>query len=341
MKIKNDIWIKVLSLGVGLAVGLAVSLAFVIIIGSYVWQQYAVTRENPDRERIYVPGIPGFPALTYGFPDAIMDIPEIESVSRMCTLAEHPVIRGEQTDAKSIGVEPDFFEICPQFRFMEGSADVLSDPSNVIVSASFARKHDLSVGDAIGIGGDSYVVAAILEDLRGTAIKPYDIFRNAAVYRGKWQLFDNFGSTTVLFKARPGTDRKDLYDKLEAVCKDVYSDCDGLPQTCTAIGHNRSCCSHGKGKGHSNRGRFIHTRGHGCQSRRTRIPHWTDPPGPLPGKSIPQRRRDISDGLSSFPSRQARPLPVWPLRKSSGKAGTSCRQKQVQVPSYPVLPQDN
>ena len=30
------------------AVGLAVSLAFVIIIGSYVWQQYAVTWENPD-----------------------------------------------------------------------------------------------------------------------------------------------------------------------------------------------------------------------------------------------------------------------------------------------------
>ena len=40
------------------AVGLIVSLAFVIIIGSYVWQQYEVTRENPDRERIYVPGLP-------------------------------------------------------------------------------------------------------------------------------------------------------------------------------------------------------------------------------------------------------------------------------------------
>ena len=36
-------------------IGLAVSLAFVIIIGSYVWQQFAVTREHPDRERVYVP----------------------------------------------------------------------------------------------------------------------------------------------------------------------------------------------------------------------------------------------------------------------------------------------
>ena len=205
------------------AVGLAVSLAFVIIIGSYVWQQYAVTWENPDRERVYVPGTPGFPALTYGFPDAIGDIPEIESVSRMCNVVVHPVIRGENTEAESVGVEPEFFEICPQFRFVEGSADVLSAPTNAILSASFARKHSLSVGEALDITGSSYVVGAILEDLKGTVIKPYDIFLNAAVYKDEWQPFDNYGSTVTLIKVRPGTDREVLYDKLETVCKDVYS----------------------------------------------------------------------------------------------------------------------
>ena len=205
------------------AVGLAVSLAFVIIIGSYVWQQYAVTWENPDRERVYVPGTPGFPALTYGFPDAIGDIPEIESVSRMCNVVVHPVIRGENTEAESVGVEPEFFEICPQFRFVEGSADVLSAPNNAILSASFARKHSLSVGEALDITGSSYVVGAILEDLEGTVIKPYDIFLNAAVYKDEWQPFDNYGSTVTLIKVRPETDRKELYDKLESVCKDVYS----------------------------------------------------------------------------------------------------------------------
>ena len=205
------------------AVGLAVSLAFVIIIGSYVWQQYAVTWENPDRERVYVPGTPGFPALTYGFPDAIGDIPEIESVSRMCNVVVHPVIRGENTEAESVGVEPEFFEICPQFRFVEGSADVLSAPTNAILSASFARKHSLSVGDALDISGSSYVVGAILEDLKGTVIKPYDIFLNAAVYKDEWQPFDNYGSTVTLIKVRPETDRKELYDKLESVCKDAYS----------------------------------------------------------------------------------------------------------------------
>ena len=205
------------------AVGLAVSLAFVIIIGSYVWQQYAVTWENPDRERVYVPGTPGFPALTYGFPDAIGDIPEIESVSRMCNVVVHPVIRGENTEAESVGVEPEFFEICPQFRFVEGSADVLSVPNNAILSASFASKHNLSVGEAIDITGSSYMVGAILDDLEGSVIKPNDIFLIAAVYKDEWQPFDNYGSTVTLIKVRPETDRKELYDKLESVCKDVYS----------------------------------------------------------------------------------------------------------------------
>ena len=205
------------------AVGLAVSLAFVIIIGSYVWQQYAVTWENPDQERVYVPGTPGFPALTYGFPDAIGNIPEIESVSRMCNVVVHPVIRGENTEAECVGIEPEFFDICPQFRFVEGSADVLSAPTNAILSASFARKHSLSVGEALDITGSSYVVGAILEDLKGTVIKPYDIFLNAAVYKDEWQPFDNYGSTVTLIKVRPETDRKELYDKLESVCKDAYS----------------------------------------------------------------------------------------------------------------------
>ena len=34
------------------ALGLVVSLTFVILIGSYVWQQYDVAHENPDGDRI-------------------------------------------------------------------------------------------------------------------------------------------------------------------------------------------------------------------------------------------------------------------------------------------------
>ena len=94
------------------AVGLAVSLAFVIIIGRYVWQQYAVTREIPDHERIFVPGIPGYAGLTYGFRDAVSDIPEIELISNVSRMT----FRGlRNEDVEGLGVDQNFFAICPQY----------------------------------------------------------------------------------------------------------------------------------------------------------------------------------------------------------------------------------
>ncbi|MCR5464149.1 MAG: ABC transporter permease [Bacteroidales bacterium] len=201
------------------AVGLAVSLAFVIIIGSYVWQQFAVTRENPFRESIYVPGLPNYPSLTYAFPDVITEIPEIEVVSRYCAVAptygKNEVLWGGAVDRQ-------FFDLFPNYRFVEGSPDVLSSPSNIIVTESFARKKDLSLGDRLDLNGEEYTVAAIVEDSHGTVMKVNEAFLPVENYKDYWQPFDNFGSTICFIKVLPGTDRQTLYDKLEAVCKKVY-----------------------------------------------------------------------------------------------------------------------
>ena len=123
-------------------VGLAVSLAFVIIIGSYVWQQFSVTRENPNRENIYLPGLPGCPGLTYAFPDVITEIPEIETVSRFCEVAP---TYGKNGVLWGAAVDRQFFDLLPNYRFVEGSADALSSLSNIIVSESFARKMNLDI----------------------------------------------------------------------------------------------------------------------------------------------------------------------------------------------------
>ena len=202
-------------------VGLAVSLAFVIIIGSYVWQQFAVTRENPFRESIYVPGLPNYPSLTYAFPDVITEIPEIEVVSRYCAVAptygKNEVLWGGAVDRQ-------FFDLFPNYRFVEGSPDVLSSPSNIIVTESFARKKDLSLGDRLDLNGEEYTVAAIVEDSHGTVMKVDEAFLPVENYKDYWQPFDNFGSTICFIKTRPGADRQALYDKLEEVCKKVYPD---------------------------------------------------------------------------------------------------------------------
>ncbi|MBQ7072336.1 MAG: ABC transporter permease [Bacteroidales bacterium] len=203
------------------AVGLAVSLAFVIIIGSYVWQQFAVTRENPDGDRIYLPGMPDSPGLTYGFPGVVTEIPEIEKVARLCpvglTYKEGEVLYGA-------GVDRSFFDLFPNHHFVEGSAEVISSLSNVIVSESFARKNDISVGDNIKLGENELNVGAVLEQPDGTVFQYYEVYLPVELYKDSFQAFDNFGSTITFLKVRPGTDRSVLYDKLEALCKRVYPD---------------------------------------------------------------------------------------------------------------------
>ena len=199
-------------------IGLAVSLAFVIIIGSYVWQQYAVTRVNPDRERIYVPGLPDNPGLTYGFPEVVS---EIESVAVLC----RPALTYENNEVLyCAAVNRAFFEMFRNYRFVEGNADALLSPSNVILPQSFARKLDLKLGDRMVLSGEEYTVGALLENTEETVFQYFEVFLSAERFNDRWEPFDNFGSTICFLKARPGTDRQVLYDKLEALCRKVYPD---------------------------------------------------------------------------------------------------------------------
>ena len=203
------------------AVGLAVSLAFVIIIGSYVWQQYAVTRENPDGNRIYLPGLPDYPGLTYGFPGVVTEIPDIEKVAMLCPVGL-PYKDGEVL--YGAGVDRSFFDLFPNYHFVEGDADVISSDSNVIVSESFARRNDISVGDNIKLGENEQTVGAILKDPDGTVFQYYEVFLPVELYKDNFEPFDNFGSAITFLKVQPGTDRGVLYDKLETLCKKVYPD---------------------------------------------------------------------------------------------------------------------
>ncbi len=202
-------------------IGLAVSLAFVIIIGSYVWQQYAVTRENPDGNRIYLPGLPDYPGLTYGFPGVVTEIPDIEKVAMLCPVGL-PYKDGEVL--YGAGVDRSFFDMFPNYHFVEGDADVISSDSNVIVSESFARRNDISVGDNIKLGENEQTVGAILKDPDGTVFQYYEVFLPVELYKDSFEPFDNFGSAITFLKVQPGTDRGVLYDKLETLCKKVYPD---------------------------------------------------------------------------------------------------------------------
>ena len=201
-------------------VGLVVSLSFVILIGSYVWQQYAVTLESPDRERIYVPSIPDSAGLTYAFPDVIIGIPEIEEVARLGRIAGS---YGKESIIFA-AVDRSLFDMLPCYHFLEGNANALLAKSNIIISESFAREKNLSLGDQVEFSWREFTVGAILADLQGTVMQDYGVYAAAEEFQDDFAPFDNFGSVLCFVKARPGVERAVLYDKLEAVCKEVYPD---------------------------------------------------------------------------------------------------------------------
>ena len=98
------------------AVGLAVSLAFVILIGSYVVQQYEVAHESPDWKRTFVLGSDEFLGLTYWDKEELeMNIPEVEAATHVVLLWQ-PVIKDndEIIQAKGIEAVADFFDVFPQ-----------------------------------------------------------------------------------------------------------------------------------------------------------------------------------------------------------------------------------
>ena len=78
------------------AVGLAVSLAFVILIGSYVVQQYEVAHESPRWKRTFVLGTNEFLGLTYWDKEELeMNIPEVEAATHMALLWQPVIQNGE------------------------------------------------------------------------------------------------------------------------------------------------------------------------------------------------------------------------------------------------------
>ena len=211
------------------AVGLAVSLAFVIIIGSYVVQQFEVKYENPNWRDVYTfamveDGQPDQLGLTYTFTDAIKEAaPEVEMAGRL-SLVDYLAFPDEGIlQTKIVTADRHFFELFPNLKFVDGGPDVLSDAGNMIVSEEFAHKSGLKVGDSWKLGKDSFTVAAIMRDWKSTLFDYADVVLSID---GPVKAFsdpnDQFGSVCTFVKLRPGADRNALEEKAVAVCKSLY-----------------------------------------------------------------------------------------------------------------------
>ena len=165
------------------AVGLIVSLAFLVIISCYTWQQFAVTREVPDYERVY--------ALTMGDEylnahpgelSIVQDrVPDVEAAARLHLYGTPVKFNGQAVPGNPdvTEVDPALFEFFPM-EFLEGSAEVLQDKNQVLLGEAFARKisPDMSpVGRSIVVRRDTCTVGGIIKEHPRSLLKEFEIVR--------------------------------------------------------------------------------------------------------------------------------------------------------------------
>ncbi len=212
------------------AVGLAVSLAFVILIGSYVVQQYQMAHESPDWKRTFVLGHDDFLGLTYWDKEELeMDIPEVEAVTHLALLWQ-PLIRlGEQPVLCSgLEADADFFKVFPEYRIVEGNLADFVGRKDILISESLARKFSKDgaglVGQVINVDESDRTVKGIFADFDGTYFMPCDIITHIS---GTWaasqsKQFGSIGNYTTWFRVREDADLADVQAKVKVLLHKNY-----------------------------------------------------------------------------------------------------------------------
>ncbi len=208
------------------AVGLAVSLAFVILIGSYVVQQYKVAHESPDWKRTFTLGNDDFLGLTYWDKEELeMNIPEVEAATHVAMLWQPRIQSGEQPiQASGIETDADFFKVFPEYHLLEGSLEDFVGKDDILISESFARKIGCQVGQVIKVDQTDRTIKGIFADFDGTFFMPADIITNIsatwAAEQGK--AFNSIGNYTTWFSVREDADLADVEAKVKTLLHKNY-----------------------------------------------------------------------------------------------------------------------
>ena len=208
------------------AVGLAVSLAFVILIGSYVVQQYEVAHESPQWKRTFVLGTDEYLGLTYWDKEELeMNIPEVEAATHAALLWQ-PVIQHGEEMLHALGMEADadFFQVFPEYHLVEGSLENFVGKDDILVSESLSRKMDVQIGQTIKVDKEEHTVKGIFADFDGAFFMSMDIITNITNTwaAGEGKAFNSIGNYTTWFRVRDDADLKDVQEKVQALLHKNY-----------------------------------------------------------------------------------------------------------------------
>ena len=211
-------------------IGLSVALAFVIIAFCYVMEQRAVTKENPDRERIYAVGGENM-INSYGMKDIIDGkLPEVESVT-LFQFHQDEIIKSE--NQTFVGTEllcdRQFFDVFP-VQIKEGNPDDINHVGAAFISEDLARKMD---GEVIGreliMCSDTLNIVGVFSDLGSSLMFPTEVMtsfensRNPSDISYRNNPFNYFADINVLIKVRPDASREEVEEKLKDLYVEGYS----------------------------------------------------------------------------------------------------------------------
>ena len=212
------------------AVGLAVSLAFVILIGSYVVQQYEVAHESPQWKGTFVLGTGEFLGLTYWDKEELeMNIPEVQAATHVAMLWQ-PIIRndGQLLPVSGMEADADFFKVFPEYNLIEGNTEDFVGMNDVLISESLARELSMGGGSLIGsiinVDDSERTIKGIFADFDGTFFMSYDIITHIS---GTWAAaqernFGSIGNYTTWFRVREDADPADVRAKVKALLHKNY-----------------------------------------------------------------------------------------------------------------------
>ena len=213
------------------AVGLAVSLAFVILIGSYVVQQYEVAHESPQWERTFVLGTNEFLGLTYWDKEELeMNIPEVEASTRAAMLWQPLIRQGDQLlQCAGMEADADFFRVFPEYHLVEGSMEDFVGKDDVLISESLARKLSVNgeslIGQTINVDQSDRTIKGVFADFDGTFFMPYDVITNIENSWGASQTeykFNSIGNYTTWFRVREDAGLPEVQAKVQALLHKNY-----------------------------------------------------------------------------------------------------------------------
>ncbi len=209
-------------------VGLSVALAFVLIIGSYVWQEYSISRENPDYERIYIPTQP----MPYGIFEPMKEqIPEIEQITLVNSFDDVVIeCDDERFVTRGLGVRGDFFDIF-DYEFLIGDAGCLESYTDIVISESYAAKlagkPELAVGMKIvpvDYPSQAYTVTGVIKDFDNNYWKYMDF-----ICKGESPLNDSAQknpiftlSATAFIKVAESADGDALGGKIQDIFRQLW-----------------------------------------------------------------------------------------------------------------------